>query len=44
MYNAPYKQSAPNNRLTIDHEMSRPGPSHGRYICLQHRVAILRAK
>ena len=28
MYTAPYKQSAPNNRITVHHAMSRPEPVH----------------
>ena len=44
MYIAPYKQEAPHNSLTVDSVMSQLGPSHGRYICLKHRVAIFRPK
>ena len=41
---APYKQSAPNNSLTVNSVMSLPGPSHCRCFCLKQRVAILRPK
>ena len=44
MYIAPYKQEAPHNSLTVDRVMSQLGPSHGRYICLKHRVTIFRPK
>ena len=41
MYTAPNKQAAPNNGLTVNCAMTLQGPSHCRYICLKHRVAIL---
>ena len=52
MYSAPYKQSAPNNSLTVNRANSQPGPTHSRWIWLisdsqawiKHRVAIYRPK